>query len=208
LFRRLWRVPNVGTCFAQDPEAGLPDDHVRLYTGSREQESNVTIETETAHMLGIAAPGGNTRSAMWISRAVTEGLPLSALESVVLQVAPHDKNFVFKFISRPTLARRRKACSTQKYDGEKDKKPSGAFIEAKSNKGVLSPDEGAKVARLAEVWAMAREVWGSDEEARAFLFRPHPMLEENRPIDVVLATEFGRPVVEGILGRLQYGSAA
>ena len=73
---------------------------------------------------------------------------------------------------------------------------------------VLSPDEGAKVARLAEVWAMARDVWGDDAAARAFLFRPHPMLEGERPVDVVLATEFGRPLVEGILGRLQYGSAA
>jgi uncharacterized protein (DUF2384 family) len=34
------------------------------------------------------------------------------------------------------------------------------------------------------------------------------MLEGRRPIDVVLANEFGRPLVEGILGRLQYGSAA
>jgi len=51
-------------------------------------------------------------------------------------------------------------------------------------------------------------VWGSDDAARAFLFRPHPMLEGQRPIDVVLANEFGRPLVEGILGRLQYGSAA
>jgi len=38
---------------------------------------------------------------------------------------------------------------------------------------------------------LAREVWGSDEAARAFL-----------------ANEFGRSLVEGILGRLQYGSAA
>ena len=63
------------------------------------------------------------------------------------------------------------------------------------------------MARLASVWALAREVWGSDEAARDFLFRPHPMLEGRAPVDVVLANEFGRPLVEGILGRLQYGSA-
>jgi uncharacterized protein (DUF2384 family) len=34
------------------------------------------------------------------------------------------------------------------------------------------------------------------------------MLDGRRPIDMVLANEFGRPLVEGILGRLQYGSAA
>ena len=47
-----------------------------------------------------------------------------------------------------------------------------------------------------------------EAEARAFLFRPHPMLDNRRPVDVVLASEFGRPLVEGILGRLSYGTAA
>ena len=39
------------------------------------------------------------------------------------------------------------------------------------------------------------------------MFEPHPLLHGRRPIDVVLENELGRPVVEGILGRLQYGSA-
>jgi uncharacterized protein (DUF2384 family) len=34
------------------------------------------------------------------------------------------------------------------------------------------------------------------------------MLEDRRPIDVVIASEFGRPLVEGILGRLKYGTGA
>ena len=63
------------------------------------------------------------------------------------------------------------------------------------------------MARLAEVWAFACEVWGGEGEARDFLFRAHPLLEGRRPVDVVLANEFGRPLVDGILGRLQYGSA-
>jgi hypothetical protein len=46
---------------------------------------------------------------------------------------------------------------------------------------------------------------GADHD---FLFRPHPLLEGRRPLDVVLASEFGRPIVEGILGRLKFGSAA
>ncbi len=71
----------------------------------------------------------------------------------------------------------------------------------------LSPDEGAKVARLAEVWAFAQDVWKSDEAAREFLFRPHPLLHGRRPVDMVLESEIGRPLVEGILGRLKYGSA-
>jgi putative toxin-antitoxin system antitoxin component (TIGR02293 family) len=144
----------------------------------------MTTEAQIADVLGIAGTG----SPLWIMHAVTDGLPLSSLDRLVGRVAPDDKGFVHRVVPRPTLARRRKA--------------------AASEPAVLSADEGSKVARLAEVWAMARDVWGSDEEARAFLFRPHPMLEGQAPIDVVLATEFGRPIVEGILGRLQYGSAA
>src|SRR5271165_2989282 len=147
----------------------------------------MATEAEVADVLGI--PG--TGSPLWIMHAVTEGLPLSSLDRVVGRVAPADKGFVFRVVPRPTLARRRKAMGA-----------------SASEPAVLSADEGSRVARLAEVWAMAREVWGSDEEARAFLFRPHPMLEGQAPIDVVLATEFGRPIVEGILGRLRYGSAA
>ncbi len=34
------------------------------------------------------------------------------------------------------------------------------------------------------------------------------MLEGRRPVDVVLATDMGARLVEDILGRLKYGSAA
>jgi len=129
---------------------------------------------------------------MSLMSEVEKGLPLTALDRVAKAVAPGDAGFAFRMVSRATLARRRKALAAARN----------------ATAARLSTDESARVARLAEVWALAREVWGSDEEARAFLFRPHPMLEGRRPVDVVLANEFGRPLVEGILGRLQYGSAA
>lgn len=122
---------------------------------------------------------------------VEKGLPLTALDRLTRAVAPGDGGFAFRLVSRATLARRRKAVATSRGSA-------AAF---------LSADEGARVARLASVWVLAREVWGGDEAARDFLFRPHPMLENRAPVDVVLANEFGRPLVEGILGRLQYGSA-
>ena len=68
------------------------------------------------------------------------------------------------------------------------------------------PEESARVARLASVWAFAKDVWKSDEAARRWLFAPHMMLEDRRPVDVVLASEFGRPLVEDILGRIKYGT--
>jgi len=129
---------------------------------------------------------------MSLMTEVEKGLPLSALDRLAKVVAPDDASFAFRMVSRATLARRRKALAMSR----------GATA------GRLSAEESARVARLAEVWALARKVWGGDAAARAFLFRPHPMLEGRRPIDVVLANEFGRPLVEGILGGLQYGSAA
>ncbi|RWP48597.1 MAG: DUF2384 domain-containing protein, partial [Mesorhizobium sp.] len=39
-------------------------------------------------------------------------------------------------------------------------------------------------------------------------FRPHPMIEDKRPIDVVIMSEFGAEIVVDILAGLKYGSAA
>jgi uncharacterized protein (DUF2384 family) len=63
-------------------------------------------------------------------------------------------------------------------------------------------------ARVARVWAVALDVWKTEEATRAFLFRAHPMIEDRRPIDVVIQSEFGAELVVEILGRLKYGTAA
>ena len=147
-----------------------------------------------SEVLGSEVLGLRTKEALpptFLMTEVEKGLPLAALDRLAKAVAPDDAGFAFRLVSRATLARRRKALAT-------------AGHTAASR---LSAEEGARVARLAAVWAFAREVWGSDEEARSFLFHPHPLLDGRRPVDVVLANEFGRPLVEGILGRLQYGSA-
>ena len=139
-----------------------------------------------SQVLGIRASDPFT-----LMSAVEKGLPLTALDRVVHSVAPADNRFAFRIVTRATLARRRKALASAKDKEE----------------GRLSAEEGTRLARLAGVWAMAIEVWGSEEEARRFMFNEHPLLRGRRPVDVVLESEFGRPVVEGILGRLQYGSA-
>jgi putative toxin-antitoxin system antitoxin component (TIGR02293 family) len=116
---------------------------------------------------------------------------LAALDRVVHAVAPADNKFAFRIVTRSTLARRRKTWATTKHD-----------VASR-----LSAEEGTRLARLANVWAMAVGVWGDEDAARQFMFEPHPLLRGRRPVDVVLENELGRPVVEGILGRLQYGSA-
>lgn len=123
-------------------------------------------------------------SAIGLAAAVEQGLPVTAIERVARFIAPSDINgFLFRMVPKATLNRRR----------------------ADSR---LSPEEGDKVTRLASVWALAVDVWKSDEAAREFLFRPHAMLEGRRPVDVVMATELGRPLVEAILGGLRHGTAA
>jgi len=144
------------------------------------------IADPVSEVLGIRVSGP-----LPLMSAVERGLPLASLDRVVHSVAPSDNKFAVRIIARATLARRRKALATAK-DREESR---------------LSAEEGARLARLAGVWAMALDVWGGEEAARRFMFEAHPLLHGRRPVDVVLENELGRPVVEGILGRLQYGSA-
>lgn len=46
-----------------------------------------------------------------------------------------------------------------------------------------------RTAHPAKVWSVALDVWGDEAEARDFLFRPHAMLEDKRPIDVIVQSE-------------------
>ncbi len=131
--------------------------------------------------------GRGTRpiSELDLADEVEKGLPLSALDRIAREVVPDDSSFIFRLVPRATLARRRRQKGAR-----------------------LTSEESARVARVASVWAFAKKVWGGDENsARRWLFKPHMMLEDRRPIDIVLASEFGRPVVEGVLGRLYYGVA-
>jgi len=132
-----------------------------------------------SEVLGIEA----SVSPMSLVRQIESGLPLSAFEKVADQVAPDDQLFRSQIIPRATWTRRKK--------GE-----------------YLSPAESEIVARLAQVWESAIEVYREPETARRFLHQPHPMLEGRTPIDVAVANGAGASLVQAILGRLLVGSAA
>jgi putative toxin-antitoxin system antitoxin component (TIGR02293 family) len=51
----------------------------------------------------------------------------------------------------------------------------------------LKPQEGERVERRARVITTAEHVWGSVDDARAFLSTAHAMLGGKRPIEVALA---------------------
>lgn len=137
---------------------------------------------EIAKVLGLG-PAGRPASALALIERIEGGLPVRALERVAHLVAPQDARFKFRVVPKATFERRKAAHR-------------------------LSGEESARLARLARVWSLAHEVWGSEEAARAFLFRPHPMIEDRRPIDVVLQNELGGELVLEILGGLKYGTAA
>lgn len=120
---------------------------------------------------------------MGFVRKVQSGLSLDALERLARRVSPDNAAFKYRIIAKATLDRRKKA------EGQN-----------------LTPEESARVARIGRVMDLALDVWKSDDSARAFLFRPHPLLEMQTPMDVVLMNEFGGQLVQDILNRLKYGA--
>ncbi|WP_214473375.1 DUF2384 domain-containing protein [Mesorhizobium sp. dw_380] len=136
-----------------------------------------------ADVLGLPAKEVAARSPFGLISRIENGLPIGALERVAHLLAPGDAQFKYRLIPKATYERRKTVHR-------------------------LSSDEGTRLARVARVWGLAVDVWQNDEEARDFLFRPHPMIEDKRPIDVVILSEFGAEMVVDILGGLKYGSAA
>lgn len=138
---------------------------------------------DVADVLGLPAKETAARSPFGLISRIEHGLPLAALERVAHLLAPGDAQFKYRLVPKATYERRKIAHR-------------------------LSSEEGTRLARVARVWSLALAVWGNEGDARDFLFRPHPMIEDKRPIDAVIQNEFGAEMVVDILGRLKYGSAA
>lgn len=115
---------------------------------------------------------------------IDHGLPMAAVDQLAGQVAPDDRTFKYNFVSRPTYARRK----------------------AQSPVGRLSRSESARLVRFARIWETAVRVWKGEDAARAFLQRPHMLLDGRTPLAVILSGEVGGQLVEDILGRLLYGT--
>ncbi|MEF2074195.1 antitoxin Xre/MbcA/ParS toxin-binding domain-containing protein [Consotaella aegiceratis] len=134
-------------------------------------------------VLGLSGDVAIAASPFRLMASIEKGLPVAALDRVARLLAPEDGQFKYRLVPKATYERRKSAHR-------------------------LSTDEGTRLARVARVWSLAVDVWKSEEEARDFLFRPHAMLEDMRPIDAVMRGEIGAELVMDILGRLKYGIAA
>ena len=138
---------------------------------------------DVVRVLGVAPTAGRPADPLRFAQQLQDGLPVKALDRLSAAIAPGDAAFRYHFVAKATLARRTTA-------------------------NRLSADESAKLARVAGVYAVARDVWGSDEEARDFLNRRHPLLDDGTPLTIALGSDIGARLVERILGKLKYGSAA
>jgi putative toxin-antitoxin system antitoxin component (TIGR02293 family) len=114
-----------------------------------------------------------------MERAVEKGLPFAALKYVVRHFAPRQKTRVQQIVMpRSTLQRR---------EGE----------------GRLRPAESARLERIARLATLAEQVWESPEEAQRFLTSPHPMLDNQAPLDLA-ATDLGTRRAETLLWKLEH----
>jgi putative toxin-antitoxin system antitoxin component (TIGR02293 family) len=68
----------------------------------------------------------------------------------------------------------------------------------------LSPEQSGRTWKFAEILSRATELFGSQDEAEAWLERPAMALDQRRPIDL-LSTTVGAESVEELLTRLEYG---
>ena len=137
-----------------------------------------TDQAFVENLLGIRPDKGSSR--LFLANSIERGLPVAALERLAVAVAPEDIGFKFRIIAKTTLERRRKSKR-------------------------LTSEEGDRVARLAKVFSFAVSIYKKPELARAFLTRPHPMLDGKAPLDVALATGPGADIVINLLGRAAYG---
>ncbi|HEY3776974.1 MAG TPA: antitoxin Xre/MbcA/ParS toxin-binding domain-containing protein [Rhizomicrobium sp.] len=68
----------------------------------------------------------------------------------------------------------------------------------------LSPEQSGRAWKFAEILGKAARLFGSQEEAEAWLERPAMALNQRRPIDL-LSTPAGVESLEQLLGRIEYG---
>ena len=68
----------------------------------------------------------------------------------------------------------------------------------------LSPEQGSRAWKLAEVVSRAADIFGSEDEARRWLVRPAMALDGRRPLDM-LGTSAGEEMVDDLLTRMDHG---
>jgi putative toxin-antitoxin system antitoxin component (TIGR02293 family) len=114
-----------------------------------------------------------------LERAVGKGLPFAALKYVVRHFPQRQKSRVQQIVvPRSTLQRR-------------------------EEEGRLRPAESERLERIARLTTLAQQVWETPEEGQQFLTAPHPLLDNQAPLDLA-ATDLGTRRVETLLWKLEH----
>nr|WP_306268338.1 antitoxin Xre/MbcA/ParS toxin-binding domain-containing protein [Pararhizobium sp. IMCC3301] len=76
--------------------------------------------------------------------------------------------------------------------------------KAAANRSLLDVDQSNRTWKFAEILGRATQIFGSREDAEAWMNRPAIGLNQRKPIDL-LATSIGLEAVEDYLTRIEYG---
>lgn len=138
------------------------------------------VVERVADVLG-GRPVLHSRVRTWdeLDRVVQAGLPKRSLQLVAeraIEPGASVNEFVYSVVPPATFKRRTR----------------------------LSADESERTERLARIVALAETVWDHEREARAFLNRPHPLLDGETPLNVA-RTEIGARRVERLLYDAEHG---
>lgn len=138
------------------------------------------VPERVAEMLGGRAVLRSTvRTWVDLERLVRAGLPKRSLQLVArraVEAGEPASEIVYQVVPAATFKRRTR----------------------------LSTTESERTERLARVVALAESVWDDETEARAFLNRPHPLLDNETPLRVA-QSELGARRVERLLYDVEHG---
>jgi putative toxin-antitoxin system antitoxin component (TIGR02293 family) len=86
--------------------------------------------------------------------------------------------------------------------------PKSTLATLKRRSDRLPPEQSNRVYQAGKVVGFAMEIYRDEDKVREFLTRRHPMLKDQRPLDVALESGAGADMVVNLLGRGAYGGGA
>jgi putative toxin-antitoxin system antitoxin component (TIGR02293 family) len=144
----------------------------------------IQAETIAGIMGGDAVFHHGIRTLGDLAREVEQGLPKRTAREVGRHFFKRDRDITHEFVYR--------LIPEASYKRRKDR---------------LTPEESARVERIARIVATAEFVWDDETDARHFLLAANPCLDARRPLDVAMS-EIGARRVEALLWDIYYGHPA
>lgn len=141
-------------------------------------KTKATYATEVAGVRGARLIGERVASDLDYVRRVEEGLPAAAIDRL-MRAAGLTEDDMDRVIPRRTRNRQRA-------------------------RGRLSREQSDRLARAADVYALAFDVFGDPEKAKSWMREPNPALAGEAPLEL-LRTATGAELVESVLLRIAHG---